>query len=270
MRRVFVAVFVSVCLLSLTAGAAFAAPPSNDDIGSPIVVPSHPYTNTQDTTEATTGPTDATDCEASGRSVWYEYTPDSSGRLEANTFGSNYDTVLIVGTPDGIGGIDVLACNDQAGGTDQSRVRWDAEAGTTYLFQISTWAFDQVGGSLMFNILDAPPAVPLSLAITVNGKGQVSRSGVATISGTVSCSGGDFLYLEVSLSQRVGRFIISGGTETVMDCADGDWQLDVSGFNGLFAGGKADASVFAATCNDDDCAFDFADRTVQLSKGRAR
>ena len=44
--------------------------------------------------------------------VWYSFTPDADGDYLADTFGSDYDTTLYVGTPDGAGGIDVIGCID--------------------------------------------------------------------------------------------------------------------------------------------------------------
>ena len=37
--------------------------------------------------------------------MWYAFTPSNSGTYVADTFGSNYDTTLYVGTPDGAGGM---------------------------------------------------------------------------------------------------------------------------------------------------------------------
>jgi hypothetical protein len=255
-----------VAMLVLSAAPAFAAAPGNDAIDNPIVVAGHPYTNTQDTTDATTGATDA-DCAGMGHTVWYEYTPSAAGRLEANTFGSNYDTTLAVGTPDGSGGLDVIACNDDAGDDLQSRVRWDADAGVTYLLQVGSFA-NSPGGSLTFNLDDAPPFVPVELELTLDNTGRVSKSGAATISGTVTCSGADWVYMEVQLSQRVGRFVYRAYGDDVVECSDesGQWQIQLSASAGKLGPGKADVLLFAGACNEEDCEFVEIERTIQLRK----
>lgn len=255
-----------VAMLVLSAAPAFAAVPGNDEIDNPIVVPSHPYTNTQDTSDATTGPTDAS-CAGMGHTVWYEYTPSAGGRLEANTFGSNYDTTLAVGTSDGEGGLEVIACNDDAGDDLQSRVRWDAGAGVTYLIQVGSF-LSSPGGSLTFNLDDAPPFVPLDLELTLDNTGRVSKSGVVAISGTVRCSGTDSVYVEVMLSQRVGRFVVRAYGEDIFECSDesSQWQMQLSSSAGKFGGGKADVLLFGAACNEEDCDFVEIGRTIQLRK----
>src|SRR6266481_8015052 len=69
------------------------------------VVPALPYVNTRDTTTATTDPNDpihSTPGCGSGtqdsNSVWYSFTPLTSGLVNATTFASNYDTLLNVYT----------------------------------------------------------------------------------------------------------------------------------------------------------------------------
>ena len=59
--------------------------------------------------------------------------------IEANTFGSNYDTTLSVYTGSR-GSLMQLACNDDSGSL-QSRIRFDAVAGTTYYFMVSSFSF---------------------------------------------------------------------------------------------------------------------------------
>lgn len=253
-------------LVGVSATPVLAVAPGNDDIGSPIVVGAIPYSNDQDTSEATTGGTDA-DCAGMSHTVWYRFTPSEDGRLEANTFTSDYDTTLAVGTPDG-GGIDVIACNDDAGGTVQSRVRWDAEAGVTYLFQVGSFD-DGPGGHLVFNLLSAPAGGLPSVTLTLDSIGRFDRAGVATISGTVSCTGSNWVYIEVGVRQSVGRFAVSGWGYDEPGCSPEPtaWQTRVSAWNGKFAGGKAQVSLFAGTCNDDDeCDSVAIERQIRLRR----
>jgi hypothetical protein len=82
--------------------------------------------------------------EISHQTVWYAFfNPGSNMRLEANTFGSN----------------------DDSNGTLQSRVRFDATAGTTYYFVVASFfpvsLADPVFNLLVFNLLQGPP--PLTI-----------------------------------------------------------------------------------------------------------
>lgn len=265
LRRLAVGALVGG-ILAASAVPALAAIPTNDDIASPVVVDSIPYTNAQDTTDATTGPTDV-DCAGSGPTVWYEYTPTSDLRLEANTFGSDYDTTLAVGLPDGAGGLAMLACNDDAGGDLQSRIRLDAEAGVTYLFQIGSFASGP-GGNLVVNIDEALPVAPLTIDLTVDSTARFDSAGGATISGSVSCSGTDGIFMELLLSQRVGRFILRGYGDAFVECSTtpSPWQVRVSSPSGRFGGGMAQLALFAGACNDEECTFVEVERAVTLRR----
>ena len=134
-RRAGAAAIAIALALVGPAVPVLAAPPSNDDIGSPTIV-TVSDTVMQSTVEATTGPTDV-NCFDDGFTVWFELAATETVRLEANTFGSDFDTTLAVGTSDGAGGINLIACDDDTQSL-QSRVRWDAVEGTTYLFQVGS------------------------------------------------------------------------------------------------------------------------------------
>ncbi len=112
--------------------------------------------------------------------VWYEFTPVSNERYAADTIGSDYDTTLYVGTPNGSGGIDVIACNDDAFDL-QSAVAWDVEGGTTYLLMVGTCCGGGAvgeaggGGSLVFHLDLAPP--PPTIDLTVDARGSFNKAG---------------------------------------------------------------------------------------------
>src|SRR5439155_2759799 len=150
----------------------------------PTGVPSIPFTVREDASTATVAPDDPF-CGGRSQSVWFVFTPHANLRIEANTFGSTYDTTLSVYT--GVrGALTQLACNDDAGGTGQSRVRFDAVAGTTYSFMVSS-RFPVSPATLVFNVLPAPTA--FSIAPTVSQFGSVNpTTGVVTVSGAVTCS----------------------------------------------------------------------------------
>ncbi len=269
---------LSLVTLTITAqlffgvSPALAAPPSNDDFDSATVAPAVPYSDAMDTREATTAADDP-DCFGRGPTVWYAFTPTQDMRLEANTFGSDYDTTLSVYTG-ARGALTQVVCNDDAAFSLQSRVRFDALAGETYFFMVGAFA-SGAGGNLMFTLDVAPPAPPaLTLEVNIDPAGSVVPSkGVATIQGTVTCSRPVFVDVFSDLQQRAGRVTIRGFGGAFVEC-DGvtPWSFTVFGENGRFAGGRADASVFAFAFDEanDEFAFANTSTTVRLrgSSGR--
>ena len=223
------------------------AAPANDDIANATDVTAIPFTDAISTTDATTDPDDPF-CvsDERERTVWYEYTPAEDLRITANTAGSDYDTglSLYTGAP---GALSQLDCNDDAGGTLQSSVTFDAQAGTTYFFMVEAYP-GTGGGNLVFNVLEAlPPPPPLEIGLTIDPTGRVQPStGVATISGTVTCSQPVSMEVFGELRQRLGRSLLRGSFDAVVDCDGGTtWRADVHLDNGLFVAGRAEVSALA-------------------------
>jgi hypothetical protein len=71
-----------------------------------------------------------------GHSVWWSWTAPVSGTVALNTFGSNFDTLLGVYTGSAVNGLTQVAVNDDANGTLQSQVSFNATAGTTYRIDV--------------------------------------------------------------------------------------------------------------------------------------
>jgi hypothetical protein len=269
MKRI--AILVSTLLIATLAAAApaLAAAPSNDVIGGAIAV-SDGYNATLDTTQATT---DANDAELNAQcgapktdaSVWYTLTAAADGFFAVDVSGSNYSAGVIVasGSP---GSFVVESCGPGA-------TAFAATSGVTY----SILAFDDQGdgagngGNLVINVAAIPP--PPQVTLTVNKTGRFnSKTGTATISGTITCTGGpaDFTEIDVSVRQTVGRIFIDGFGAIGGFTCDGTlqkWSTEVFGFNGLFKGGKALTVTFAIACGPFLCGVDFNQRVVQL-KGR--
>jgi hypothetical protein len=128
------------------------ATPLNDDVADAASIPSLPYTDTR----AVRGATAENDPPyAYGQTVWYVFTPTANTRVAANTQGSDYDTTLAAyaSTPDGLF---VVANNDNVAGTPQSRVVFDASAGTTYYFVVGT-GFSAIAENLVFAVAEVQP-----------------------------------------------------------------------------------------------------------------
>ncbi len=151
---------ILIFLPLLLPSPSLAAPPTNDDFDSATTIPELPFTDNMDATDATWSQDDPQDCSSNG-SVWYSYTPSTDLRIEANTFGSSYDTVLSVYTGSR-GALSMLygACNDDYEGL-QSYLHFDAVGGTTYYFLIATCcgSGNHGGGNLHFVVqeLEVPP-----------------------------------------------------------------------------------------------------------------
>lgn len=243
-------------------------PPPNDDFNNAIHIAAIPYTASFDATNATTAPDDPF-CYGANQTLWFAYTPNTNIRLEANTFGSNYDTTLSVYTGTR-GALSQTACNDDSNGTVQSRVRFDAAAGTTYYFMVSS-LYPVTGANLVFNLLQAPP--PFSFSPVVSQFGSVEpANGAATISGTVTCSQPAYVYISAELKQVRGGVPIDGNFFTAVAC-DGTtpWsvavQTQTSLFHGrsvaLYTGGKASVSGTAFAFDPDT--GDYLQRNISVT-----
>jgi len=225
-------------------------PPANDDFDQPTAVPSIPFTASEDVSTATMADDDPF-CGGRNQTVWFAFSPHANMRVEANTFGSNYDTTLSVYTG-GRGALTQLACNDDAGGTAQSRVRFDAVAGTTYYIMVSS-QFPASAANLVFNVLPAPP--PFSMTPTVFQFATVNPTmGMVTVSGTVTCSEPAFVSISGQVKQSHGNEPISGFFSVFVPCnGTTPWTVSIQPalalFHGrsaaLFTGGKAHVSASA-------------------------
>ncbi len=156
MKRVLSLRNLVALVLAAVVVLRFSAAHANDDLcASPSVIAAAPFSETRDTTTATSDPT--TDpiisCAGNSRgsnSVWYSFTPDVSGNVTAFTDGSNYDTVLAVYTG-ACGALSQTVCNDDAPGVQTSHVTFAVSAGTTYLIEVVGYA-NSGGGMLTIGL----------------------------------------------------------------------------------------------------------------------
>jgi Ca2+-binding RTX toxin-like protein len=212
----------------LVAGAtvALAAPPGNDNFAARTPL------------SGITGQIDGTNVEATGEagepvidsetsasdsspieSVWYDWTTQVSGPATVNTCVSSYDTMVAVYTGDTVGGLTLVASNDDAcpsgGGSNDlgSEVPWSAVAGTNYKIQVDGFLSAEGTFTLRFS------------QCTIDGS-----SGNDNIVGTngddVICAGG-------------GDDTISGrrGNDTILG-EDGNDLAQPGGGNDQFDGGN--------------------------------
>jgi len=265
-RLVFMTSIVALLGLSL-ATPVLAAAPSNDTYVDRVVIGSLPFSASVDTTEATT---DAVDAEANAScgapatdaSLWYEFVAAADGQVLVDVAASDYSAGVIVvsGSP---GSFALERCGPGS---------LDFFGTTGVAYAILVFDFDGIGngGTLEIKVEAAPPPPVLDLAVNPTGSFN-SRTGSATIRGTVTCTGGDEFGkngIDVQLSQTVGRVKITaqGGTEFTCDGTTHPWALEMVSTNGKFAGGKAAVVAHAVACNDFGCDEASVERVVTLRK----
>lgn len=133
-----VAAVIGVSRIALAAGS--------DSFAGAIVITqaSLPYSDTTDTTTATTEPgEDSSYCVYPNNTVWYSFTPTVSDSYRFDTAGSDHNTVLTIYTGSGLGNLNTWSCN--YGSFDSSFTSF-LDAGTTYYIQLGS--YDPGGGTV--------------------------------------------------------------------------------------------------------------------------
>lgn len=253
--RASLAFFVVTVLTLAVTSPALAAPPTNDTFGGATVI-SVPFSETVDTTEATT---DAADVEwnatcgapATDASIWYSLTAAADGGVVVDVTGSDYSAgiAIVIGTP---GTLETIACAP-------GLVGFGVTAGATYSIVVFDDQFDGSGNggsaSVVVDVAPPPPTVDITVDPTARFNAQ---TGGVTVTGTATCTDGASGFVDLTLEQRVGRFIVRGfgGAELLCDGTTQPWSAEIFGDSGLFKGGRALALTFGVACNVFDCAFD--------------
>jgi hypothetical protein len=269
---------VALGLMSLgvvsSGGAVLAAPPGNDDVGNATEITSLPFSDTVDTTDATTTPEEAALNDFCGapemeHTVWYTATIDADGFALIDVTDSNYSAGIVVleGSPGALMPVDCAA------GTVAGAV----EAGEQLYFMIfGDGLTEETSGSLQVEVRAAVP--PPEIDVTIDQVAYVDRDGVATLTGTVTCTAdndeGTVFDVSGFVNQRVGRGSVDGFffAELELSC-DGtttSWSALAFPEGGRFAGGKAATVTFAFGCGPDLCSDGYLEATVQMRKGRPR
>lgn len=225
---------------------AFAAVPGNDTIGGATTA-SIGFSQVLDTTEATTDADAQINAScgapATDASVWYTINLAADGGVVVDVSASDYSAGVLVGvgTP---GALDTVACGP---GT----VGFFATAGTTYYVLAIDDQGDGTGngGALNISFNAAPP--PPTVDVTVAPRGTFSsRTVVASLHGTYTCTDADFIDIAGSVAQSVGRIGTIRGSFEILDAGTCDgssrqWSAAVFPDSGKFAGGKALTVAFS-------------------------
>ena len=263
---------MKLILTTATVGAALALPgvssawaqaPPNDTFEQATVISSLPFFQMLDTTQATTDSTDAEALAACGLSgitgaatVWYEYTPPVDQSLLITTAGTSYNltgVAVLTGSP---GSLAAVTCFPDLGS-------FSATAGVTYHILVADIGGGS-GGTL--NLSVSTPGVEL----TVDRFGQFDpKTGVATVTGTLTCPSGSTGTISGSLSQRTAS-ANTGANPINVPCngAAQQWSIAFTPFAGKFTGGPADASMVVAGVGVPGGAIgDSVDRSLILRGG---
>ena len=240
---------------ALEISAAELLPPPNDDFDDATPVDVLPFSDEVDTDLATSAADDP-DCNGNLHSVWYAFTPTADMEIQADTFGSGYETTLSAWTGTR-GDLTQVACGS-------FRVRFQAIEGQTYHFMVGA-AFEEAG-HLVFNLRELPPRLVLGLSIDPTG--SVTRAGLATIHGTLTCSrDAPGVVIIGTIRQQQSKKVAVATFTASVDCETSvTWSATVAGETALFRRGNA--SVVASINYFDEGRGDpvaaRATRTVRL------
>ena len=258
-----VAALMVVAAFGAVAQPAYAAPPANDTPSGATPITALPFSDTVTIDEATTDALDATLCPVAPAiegSVWYRFDATEDGTLMFDVSQSTFTGGALVTAGDPADG-NVITCEPGA-------VFFAVTAGQTYYIMAFSDTPGVTTGTLVVHADAVPP--PISVDVTVDPTGAFNaKTGSATITGTLTCSGEAALFssVTVDLSQSVGRFTIRGSSGEIPTSCTGTpqpWSVEVLPSNGKFAGGKAVSVTFALACGRFSCNPDFQEATVRL------
>lgn len=170
---------VTTQTVTLPTFTVIASAPTNDNFANATSITGNTFTDTRDSSGATTQTTDPIPpCSQNSQipfvtgtsnTIWYKFTPASNGTItDVDTIGSSYDTVLSIWTGTS-GSLTGVACNDDInpGIVVQSQIQnLSVTSGTTYFIMVSS-----------FGAADPNP-------IAFGGKSVLNFSFTGTVGGT--------------------------------------------------------------------------------------
>jgi hypothetical protein len=243
-----------------------AAPPSNDTIAAATVITDLPFSDTVDTTEATTDADEqaaAQPCVDLGapaieKAVWYAGTIVTDAvAVVVDVSASSYSAGIAVFAGPPSAATFVTCAHGVVSGP--------VSAGQTFYVMVFGDVPGSPGGTLEISVFEA---VPVEVALTVDVIGHFdARTGTATISGTATCSGvAGFAGISGTLRQPVGRFAVDGFffVPLVCDATTHAWTAQVIPQGGKFAGGRATVEAAAFACGPAGCDQDLVQQPIRL------
>ena len=178
-------------ILLMACGFAFAQP-VNDDCSTATIIPGTApdpvYIDSVDATFATLDPADPLlSCNGpndGNQTVWWEYTPDASGVVSFNTFGSTEaDGISELDTAHGVftgscAALVEVACVDF--GLNDELVM-EVQAGVTYRVKVGQFAGGNDAGTVVMNVEPPPPIPQYVFESYANGTTRPVRDVVADL-----------------------------------------------------------------------------------------
>jgi subtilisin family serine protease/sRNA-binding regulator protein Hfq len=197
--------------------------PANDNFANAITIqPGETLSGTNvNATKETGEPNHAGN--AGGKSVWWKFTPASSGQVKMSTSNSSFNTLLAVYTGSAVNALTLVASNNDTGGAPTSYVSFSVVAGTPY--SIAVDGFNGATGTVSLSM--SPPNADLSCGLQAqmadfNGDGKTDIL-------TRHTDGGVGIYLMNGFQSTANQIVAT---------VDPQWKVVGSGdFNG---DGKAD------------------------------
>lgn len=267
MRTQKIAAMVTALLaVSVPSALPAFAQPANDTPAGATVISTLPFDDSVVIDDATTDALDAALNEQCGApategSVWYRFDATADGGVLVDVSSSTFTAGVLVTVGDPAEG-NVVGCAPDI-------LVFEVVAGESYYIMAFSDTPGVTTGTLVLHAEEAPP--PPEVDVTVDPAGTFTRQGSAIITGTVTCSSEgplDFSFIDVEVTQRVGRFLIRGfgSTDFVCDGTTQTWSVEVVGENGLFRGGKTATVTFALACGQFSCDEDFEEQIVMLRR----
>jgi hypothetical protein len=144
--------------------------PANDSFASRITLTGSTVTTTGTNVSATKETNEPSHAgNAGGKSVWYSWKATTTGAVQIDTSGSDFDTLLAAYTGSSVSALTAVTNgsndNDPAGGTT-SKVTFNVTAGTTYQIAVDGKAGASGNVTLHLNFASAVPAAPTNVAAT--------------------------------------------------------------------------------------------------------
>jgi hypothetical protein len=123
---------ITSILLAFSVIPVLASPPENDNFADATIIGNFPFSDNENTSEATIEPGDPNTCVGQHNSIWYIYNPVTSGSLNitANTDSGYYVTLSIYRSENG--NLTQISCMDSGQVTTQLNVT----EGESYYFEL--------------------------------------------------------------------------------------------------------------------------------------
>lgn len=144
---------------------------SNDDFDKAFGIDTLPFTGRTDTRSATRQAGEPSSCSAVLGTVWFKYSPTTSGPLTVSTFGSSYGAITGIFTGSW-GNLSQVGC------VATTIADFNATAGSTYYFQVAG-----KGGDLVFHLVTAAglPSVD-RVSVADDGHQEIYGGNIGAIS----------------------------------------------------------------------------------------